>query len=206
MLYGLTGAHRAGKTTTAQLVAETMGIEFYPTSTSALAKQLGVNPVGLMRVADRLDFQTRVLDNHINMIETLPRPLITDRTPLDFLSYMLCEFGMTSHEQNSSAVLDGVRRYTEMCFEVAVKYYDSIYYLPPLETYHSEAGKPAENWPYQTNMSLTLLGALERARCNGLDISYIEDQNLNTRAEFICEDIENRVNTIQQIRESSSLH
>ncbi|MFA9261846.1 MAG: AAA family ATPase [Undibacterium sp.] len=206
MLFGFTGTHRSGKSTTAKKVAETLGITYYSTSTTELANKLGVNPVKYMTMSDRVAFQCHVLENHLEMIDKLPRPLIVDRTPIDFLSYMLCEFTMNSSRTDTQNVLDRAKEYVDLCFEATSKLYDVIFCLAPLDKYVAEEGKPVENWPYQNNLAMTIRGALSKATSMGVSAVLIENTDFDVRTTYVEEFLVARMNQIWKARNSSSLH
>jgi hypothetical protein len=202
MLYGFTGASRSGKTTTAQAVADDLGIEFYATSTSAVAKAHGFDAVAPMPLARRLELQHILLANHLEEIEKRSRPLIVDRTPLDFLAYAACEFHMTSHMLADQETTDLAASFYEICLDAAARYYDCIYYLSQLDTYKEEPDKPAPNKAFHRHYDFVVRGAL--AELSGrINMAIIHPKDFEDRREWIGEDITERLDVLDKLRTSS---
>jgi len=203
MLFGLTGAHRSGKTTLARAVADDLGIEFYETSTSQIAKELGYNAVGDLPLEDRLYLQTKLLENHIDQISKLPRPLITDRTPLDFMGYLACEFTMSNGSGVSPEVLQRAAQFIDTCLNATRHYYDTLYYLAPLPDYVVEDGKPADNPIYQQHHALVVLGGIQQLR-DSINSSLIFETAWDIREQFVHDAIVCRLNDIHKERRSAT--
>lgn len=87
--FGLSGAHATGKTTVATEVAETLGLEFIPSRTSQVFEDYGLNPQEVLDPFTRLSIQQVILDRAIDSWENAGRLWITDRTPLDFMVYLM---------------------------------------------------------------------------------------------------------------------
>lgn len=202
MLYGFTGASRSGKTSTARAVAEDLGIEFYATSTSAVAKAHGFDAVAPMPLAKRLELQMVLLNNHLEEITKRPRPLLVDRTPIDYLAYAACEFTMNSHMLCDPEIIETTTRFYDLCLDTAVNYYDCIYYLTPLPEYKEEEGKHAANSAFLKHYDLVIRGAL--AEISGrVNQALIIPTDFEDRREWIGEDITERLDTLDRMRTSS---
>lgn len=159
-MYGLAGAHRSGKTTTAKLVAERLGLPFFDGSFGKLAAELGYNSVDSMTVERRIEMQEKCLALHIAKIRALPRPCVTDRTPLDFIAYATADVAM-----HAGLPVDVSRRiwaYVENCLEVTREHYGAIALLTPLPSYEAAEGKPPECLAYQAHVQLLVEGAMFR--------------------------------------------
>jgi hypothetical protein len=202
MLYGFTGAHRSGKSTLAKTVAEELSIHYHATSTTEVAKMIGINPVAPMTLIQRVQLQEHLLKVHCQQLENLPRPLIVDRTPLDYLAYLLAEFPMGSERLVGSEVLDAASRYRTMCLEMIRQYYDGIFYLAPLPTYEVAEDKPAENRAYQDHVDLLILGSLAAIRENILDCRLFFS-DFEARREAVHDLIVGRLDSIDQQRRST---
>lgn len=156
MIYGISGAHRSGKTTLAKAVAERTGITYLDASVSKIMKENGFNAVGNMDLGKRLEAQKILLDVHREMLESQSGPVITDRTPVDFAAYMLCEVNMHSDPELGDIVHD----YMVECLNLVCTHYDGLLVARPLPYYQVEEGKPSENKAYQWNLNMTIEGIM----------------------------------------------
>lgn len=90
--YTLIGAHRTGKTSIAQEVSRNLSIEFVPSFTSTLFKEIGFDPRQSWGASKRLEVQKLVLERHIASWKSYMgsgNPWITDRSPIDFIVYTM---------------------------------------------------------------------------------------------------------------------
>ncbi|RWB95633.1 MAG: hypothetical protein EOQ56_28200 [Mesorhizobium sp.] len=205
MLYGFVGPSRAGKTTLARKVSEELAMEFHPTSTSKVAKDHGFDLMAPLSLADRVAVQNILLDNHIKELETLPRPLLIDRTPVDYLAYLLAEFNMTSGQAASPATLDAAHDYAKRCMSAASRYYDFLYYLAPLPFYKEEEGKHSANRAFQQHSALLMRGALSELQ-RSVNVAYINETDLNNRIDFVTGHLIGRIDEIDKQRYSAHYH
>lgn len=199
MLFGLTGAHRSGKTTLARQVANDLGIDFYETSTSKVAKELGYDAVGDLSLIDRLNLQTKLLQNHLGELDKRSRPLITDRTPLDYMGYLACEFSMTNGNDLDPEALDQAALFMDTCLTAARSYYDYIFYLAPLPTYVVEDGKPTANPAYQMHHAFVVLGGISQLR-DTINSALLFETDFAAREQFVHDAIVSRMDTIEEER------
>lgn len=207
MLWGITGSHRAGKTTLAKALAEDLGITFHETSTTKVARELGFDPVAPMTLRERVDLQILLLGHHLETIDALPRPLIVDRTPLDFLAYTMCEFGMQSVKMTEPDVLEAAESLYEACLNATRLRYDFLYHLEPLSTYLVDNSKatPDPNRAFQIHYSLVMKGALYSL---GGEVEYVSIQNedFDFRREWVHDSIVERMNDIEKMALSAPFH
>jgi hypothetical protein len=206
MLYGVIGAHRSGKTTTAKLVAEQMGIEFLDCSFD-VARKFGYNPVGEMSLKDRLAMQILVLDDHVEKLKSAERPAITDRTPLDFFAYTLAQFGMTSHEQADEETITAAWHFANKCLEVTKQCYDMVFVLDPLKVYEVDTTKatPAVNPAFQLHIHALIHGALSMIQAE-INCALLPVMPLQQRADIIAQNIVDRMNDIDDLRKTEGMH
>ncbi len=157
MIFGLCGASATGKTTLATKVAERMGIHFFDGSFGKFAKALGIDPVAPMSIGERIDMQTHVLDAYLDALNNAPRPLITDRTPIDMIGYMLAE--VTMHQKPEPAI----DVYVGQCLMATETFFDTVMVCRPLPFYAVSANRPPPNLAYQACVQYIIEGALETA-------------------------------------------
>jgi hypothetical protein len=208
MLYACIGAHRSGKTTTAQKVAEQLGIEFVDASFN-VAREFGYDPVGFLPLADRLLMQMKVMEHHLKVIEAAQRPAITDRTPLDFFAYTLAEYGILSHvAANDAELLATVKRFSEVCIQMTVMHYDMVFLLETLPVYVVDNTKatPAENPAFQLHIDSLIHGALSKAHSSDLNYAVVPVMEQQKRVDFICDQIVERMNDIEELRKVAGMH
>jgi len=202
MLFGLTGAHRSGKTTLARAVAEELGIDFYETSISKTAKSFGYDATGDLSLMDRLHLQTLLLQNHLEELDKRSRPLICDRTPLDFLGYLACEFTMKNGDNVDLEVLRQAANFADKCLEATRSVYDFVFYLAPLPDYVVEDGKPSENPIYQMHHALVVQGGISELK-EQVNSALIFDTDWDVRKDFLHETIVQRLDVIDRERRSA---
>ena len=202
MLFGLTGAHRSGKTTLARAVAQDLGLEFYETSVSKTAKAHGYDAVGEMSLNDRLHLQTILLKDHLEELGKRNRPLICDRTPLDFMGYLACEFTMTNGKDIDPEILQQAAIFADTCMEATRSYYDFVFYLAPLPAYVAEDGKPADNPIYQMHHALVVQGGISQMR-DTINSALIFETDWDVREQFLHDTIVKRLDTICEERRSA---
>ncbi|MBO6509737.1 MAG: hypothetical protein JJ979_14890 [Roseibium sp.] len=141
MIFGLSGAHRSGKSTLAKDVAEAYGIEF-------------------MDLQTRLEAQEKLLETHISMLQIPSAPTIIDRTPLDMAGYMLAELGMHSDPDIGARVAT----YAQKCINATLNYYSAVVVVRPLPFYEVDPTKPPENIGFQNHHQYLVEGLLPQIR------------------------------------------
>lgn len=154
-MFGLTGAHRSGKSTLAKLVAEKKGIPYLDISATRLMKEAGFDPVAPMDIDRRIEAQVasmKVLRQHL---ADAPRPFISDRTPLDFVAYMLGEISMHKlGRDHDSAVV----KYVNDGVELTNSTFAMLMITRPLPQYDAQPGKPPPMIAYQFHIQTIIEG------------------------------------------------
>ena len=87
---GFVGAQRVGKTTTAQRVADYLGLPFIKTDVGGVWTKLGLDPKASYPIGQRIQIQLEILNYLTEHLESEAEKgyFVTDRTPLDVLGYM----------------------------------------------------------------------------------------------------------------------
>ena len=137
-----------------------------------------------MSVESRIEMQERCLALHIAKIRALPRPCVTDRTPLDFIGYAMADVSM-----HAGLPVDVSRRvwvYVENCLEVTREHYGAIALLTPLPSYEAAEGKPPECLAYQAHIQLLIEGALFRLRKSNVSFGQVRSFDLEERVTQIA--------------------
>ena len=156
MSFGFAGAHRTGKTTLAKQVAEDMGYHFHDASVSKIMRAHGINAVGDIPLGERIAAQEFLLDKFLENLKSAPRPMITDRTPLDMIGYMLGE--VTMH--NTDIELGKrINAYAIKCLEATVNHFDTVIIVRPLKLYVVDPKSPPPNAAFQALVQFIIEGA-----------------------------------------------
>lgn len=204
MIYGISGASGVGKTTVGDLIADSLDITFLKTSVTEGAKRHGYNAVGDLSLNDRIDLQEKLLADHIKLIELTKRPAILDRTPIDFIGYMLAEIYMNSHNVLTPEQIHRVSAYVLRCIKVAKRLYDVIFHLAPLPFYEHSETRPAENSAYQKHCDLIMRGVLSE-NYDGITHVILNTTDLDERHNAIHEIIVDRLNNLEAFRKAHPL-
>jgi len=156
MAFGYAGAHRTGKTTLAKRVAEDLGMHFHDASVSKIMREAGIDAVGDVPMEQRIEAQEFLLRRFLQDLNKAPRPLISDRTPLDMIGYCLGEVTMHNTTPELGKRIDA---YVKSCLEATKNYFDTIVILGPLPHYDVAPDKPPPNAAYQRLVQFLVEGA-----------------------------------------------
>lgn len=156
-MYGISGSSRSGKSTLAKALAQTLNLPYVDSSTTALMKQSGYNPVANMSIADRIDAQEKLLISYVLLMQKAPRVFITDRTPIDMLAYTLAE--VTMHNTNAE-ISQRINLYAERCMNATGNLFSLLFVTRPLPFYEVAPDKPPPNSAYQSHIHLLIEGAV----------------------------------------------
>ena len=201
MSFGLSGPSGTGKTTLATAISEQMGIELYLTNTTAILAEHGINPVGINSVEGRLTLQELLLENHFAVTQKLPRPFISDRTPLDYIAYMLAEVAMHGTDAALGARIDA---YVDRALFVADNTYQSIFICSALPVYEHDPKRPPFNLAYQRHFQMIVEGALGRTQIeNRIQLRTTDHAE---RLRFTFEHIIEAAKEISAARSAATLH
>jgi len=157
-MFGISGAQRTGKTTLAKAVAEKLKFHYHDSSVTKIMREFGINPVGDVPLGERIKAQEFLLEKSCDALRQAPRPAITDRTPLDFIAYMLGE--VTMHN-TAEEFHEPIQTYVKNCLAAAEKYFDMILIVRPLLTYKAADDKPPPNRAYQSAIQYLIEGAAQ---------------------------------------------
>ncbi len=202
MIFGVSGASGVGKTTVCNLVAEGLGLTFLKTSITEVSKRNGFNPVAKLSLQQRMILQERLLEDHVQKVSAIQAPVILDRTPIDFIGYMLAEVGMYAHESLTGDETLWISNYVQRCLTVTRCYYDFIFHLTPLPFYENADTRPAANSAYQKHCDLLWRGALNEIE-DQVNMAIITATDLDVRQDFISETIINRLNYHEKTKKHS---
>ncbi len=159
MSIGCIGAHRSGKTTLAKALSAYFNLPFYNGSFGDMAKRLGyTSSVADMTLQERAKMQYDVLGEYTNEVRAMQKqqgPIITDRTPIDMMAYMLAECGMHDGAGSQAYV------YVEDCIRLTHELFSGTIMIFPLETYEQDEGKPPLDAAYQRHIHYLMAAGLQ---------------------------------------------
>lgn len=162
MKLGLTGSHRTGKTSLAQVIANQTGLPFLKTSTSQVFQQHGLDPATPLEFNTRLHIQQRVLTAAVEIWQTAPKAFVTDRTPIDFMAYTLADI-----QGNTEVDFVQLESYLTQCFDITDQFFTQLVIIQPAIPLVYEPGKAALNKAYMEHLNTIILGLChdERLHC-----------------------------------------
>jgi hypothetical protein len=193
MLFGFAGAHRSGKTTLAKAVAETLGIHFHPFGISEKAKLMGYNSVSDLPIEERIKLQEALLDMHLDEVDDLPRPCITDRTPLDMIGYMMAE--VTMHN-TTEAMGDRIHKYMEQCLKATKTNFDMVIVTRPLPIFELDPKSPPPNLAYQWQHQLIVEGSAAQIS-DTVEVHTLISTDFKSRMSATCDTVVMRLESIK---------
>lgn len=162
-MIGITGSHRTGKSTLAGTFSEMSGMFMLETNVSDTFKRLGCSPKLNYNIDDRLFIQQQIMDDLELKYEVAPKYFVTDRTPIDVYSYMLCD--IQRGDMNERRTKDMTKLW-EDANRITQKYLRMIMLLQPgIELVEAEGKAPANEF-YVEHVNSVMIGLL-MSKCSG---------------------------------------
>ena len=159
MSFGISGAHGTGKTTLARAIAAASNLVFFETKTTELLAEIGISGVNNLDIETRFRAQNHLLMRFWEISQKHPRPFISDRTPLDYVGYMLAEVSMHNTSAELGARIDD---YVERALRVTSNTYLAVIVLDRLPAYDADPKRPAANLAFQRHHQLLVEAAAYR--------------------------------------------
>lgn len=204
MVFGISGTHRSGKTTLAKDLSSTLDIKFYETKSFEVLKKHGINPIEVNSIDDRIKMQNILLDNHIENLQKLPRPLITDRTPLDYYAYLIAEVNMHNLTEEQ---MQEVFRYRQRCIAAIRSNYACIHICTPLPEYEEREDKPPMNIAYQYKINDIIMGIMNDYQISSVvNRVVLNSKNRIERLEFSIHNINQIMGELFEAKQKLTLH
>lgn len=149
MRIGFCGAHRTGKSTLAEAVADKLGLELLPNPNTAVAR--GVDMATVNRIEDRegFDLQRAIMRG---MLERLVGDNhVADRTPIDAAAYLFADAtaGVGLDWQHEEAL-----QYMDQAVRETFQRFDLIVLVPPAIAVEPHPEKPPVNAAYQAHIHM----------------------------------------------------
>lgn len=167
---GLSGSQRVGKTTLAVACGKSFEIPVIKTSVSKVFKSMKLDPKKHLDFAKRLEVQWRILDALVAEYNQAGKGIfITDRTPIDFMAYLLSEVMMS----NVTGELERqFIQYRQACFDVANNYFSVIIVVQPGIKVVECEGKASANYAHMELIN-TLVSGLSVSGDLSIQHTYI---------------------------------
>lgn len=202
-MFGLIGAHRTGKTTLARILAEKMGIYYFQVSTSEIMREGGFDAVSDMDLEERLDAQEFLLLRFLEMTEDIPKPFLSDRTPIDMAAYMLADINMHNATADQS---ERAARYAHSCLIATMGMFDALIVTRPLEWYDEAPDKPPYSPAYQMHIQTLIEGMAYHMLSEQVTVGFLHSSDLTDRVEASYGLLMKRLDEIRSERELSRIH
>lgn len=162
------GAHRTGKTVTADLLSKVLGIPFISSKVSESSIWSFFKPSDNMTFAERVFIQNIILKEYrvnierkIKSISSFTPGYIFDRSPLDVLAYLLCNIDSTT----SSMYDKEIKNFIDDCVQLTDQFFDTLIFVPPgigFVTEPSKNNKVYNSYAYQESLSSMIIGFIYR--------------------------------------------
>ena len=183
---GLTGSHGSGKTTLAQAFSETFDVTFLKSNASQVIIDAGYNPSLGYNFATRLKLQKLILASAVKSYEDNgSNTFVSDRTPLDFLAYLLSDVGRNT--VNDELYLE-LADFSSRCYQALNKYFNVVVVVQPGVELVEREGKGSANSAYVEHFN-TLICGLAVSSEMVIQHTFIPRQ---------CTDLNRRVAAVEQ--------
>lgn len=188
MSFAFAGSHRSGKSTTAQIVAQRLGLPFIDSNVTKELLDAGFDQVGVLDLERRMECQVKRFELHMEKYLAAPRPCVTDRSPLDIAAYTLAEFSMHSSAELGNEAANLVN----LCIKMTRLHYDMLIIPRPLPAYAVEPGKPPMNVGYQHHIQYLVEG-MAMAVSDQVTMAVLTDTSLENRCDTTTDLIKERL-------------
>ena len=149
----LVGPHRVGKTTLAkEFAAENKNYQYFTLHVSDYFRKAGVDPSKHMDFETRLRVQFELLtlagQHYREAISQTDKHLVCDRSPIDFMAYLLADVSMSSPDY-----LPALQTFEEEAIALHKEIFDcTVLIQPGIEYVHEEAkGSPSKSYIFMLN-------------------------------------------------------
>ncbi|AMB48344.1 hypothetical protein [Methylobacterium sp. AMS5] len=200
-MFGFAGASRTGKSTLCRLLSEGLSLHYHTFNTAEIMKEKGFNLVDpTLPFSVRIDAQEAYLDHYEEMMRKLPRPAITDRTPLCLAGYLLADIRMHDHAELG----ERVKAYVDRAVHLTDQFFDTVLILRPLPFYEEAEGKAPANLGYQWHHQMVCEGLA--MMIDHANVAHIFRTDLEDRAKDCTEVIVRSMKEWGEEKASLSLH
>jgi len=151
---GICGSHRVGKTTLATAISKKHDIELSLFNSSAIFKQYWLSPAFIKSLKMRLIIQNKIFDKALIQWISTNEFIVTDRTPLDFLAYLLADINQKTTDLDYTEIED----YKKTCFSATNYLFSHIVLVQPGIPLKKAHNKGVLNKGYIEQLNLIIQG------------------------------------------------
>lgn len=198
MSFAFAGAHRTGKSTTAKIVAQRLGLPYLDSNVTKEMLAAGFDQVGNLDLERRMECQEKRLELHMEKYAAAPRPCITDRSPLDIAAYTLAEFSMHSSVELGQRAAELANR----CVNLTRIHYDTLIVPRPLPVYLIEDGKPPPNVGFQHHVQYLIEG-MATSLSGEITTAILTVTSLEDRCDTVTDLIRDRLEDMAEWRKKA---
>lgn len=157
--FGISGAHKSGKTTLAKHVAAKWNMKYIDMRLSDVLRAFGATPNEIIPFAERLHIQQNMVKHCINILDDAEENYITDRTFIDVAAYTLSYMPHAISDIESETV----KLIVSQCYHAQSAFFDKLIVVgnsfePPKEpTAHEKA---AFSWAWNFQLQSIIKGVV----------------------------------------------
>lgn len=153
---GISGCHGVGKTTLAKAFSNKFNVAFVSSRASQVIADAGFDARLSYGFSDRLRLQSLILESALeDYCAASGGAFVTDRTPLDYLAYLLSDVGRNNVEgEDERELLD----YRQRCFDAMNDYFNVIIVVQPGIALTCREGKGTPNQAYLEHFNAIVCG------------------------------------------------
>jgi hypothetical protein len=161
---GLAGGHSTGKTTLAKACSDNYGITFLPSNASNVIRNAGYDPAADYDFETRLYLQELILaDAEASYAKMGGIDFITDRTPLDFLTYLTTDI---QRNNVSEDLAEKYLAYKKRCYATVSRYFNVVVQIQPGIELVEREGRGSPNTAYVEHYNTVLSGLMISGQMN----------------------------------------
>lgn len=171
--FGITGAHKSGKTTLAKAVAKRWNMKYVDAQLSSVLRAFGVSPNEQVPFAKRLEVQQNMVSHLINLLNDADENFITDRTFLDIAGYTLSYMPHTVSDIESETV----KMIVDQCYRAQAAFYDRTIILGnsfEVGAMEVRDDKATFNWAWNFQLQAIMKGMVLNA-ANKCPVTFMPD-------------------------------
>lgn len=157
-MFGISGVHGSGKTTLAKELAKVYGFPYVESTARKLFADRSLDVNAPLELDERLTLQEFILEAAVRDYDRIEGPFVTDRTPLDFLAYMMAEVSRAGFP--STQLEDAFIAFRENCIAALNRYFEGVIILPPGLPYVPEPGRAKESAGFAEHYTTLLIGTI----------------------------------------------
>lgn len=172
--FGISGAHKSGKTTLAKHVASKWRMKYVDMRLSDVLRAFGASPNEIIPFADRLNIQQNMVKHCINLLDEADTNYITDRTFIDVAAYTLSYMPHAVSDLESETV----KLIINQCYQAQSAFFDKLIVVgngfePPKAPDAHE--KAAYSWAWNFQLQAIIKGLVLNVNMK-CPVSFIGDQ------------------------------